>query len=271
MILFVETTGFCMPHTPPYSYAGRFAEIYDRLYQDKPYTEEAQALERVAARNLGSRRLRILDLACGTGSHTLELARLGHTVTGLDHSPDMLSMARSKFAEAGIDVPLVLGDMADLPDLGAGFDLICCLFDSIGYLRENHRILRALEGVRQRLAPGGLLVVEFWHAPAMLRDFSPLRLRRLQLPEAEVLRLAETTLDIPNQLARVTYTFVELHRNGTWARSSEVQVNRFFQVQEMQALLEWAGFTPLEFTNGLDGGPVDQNTWHVAAVARNPA
>ena len=75
-------------------YAGRYAELYDLFYGDKPYAEEA-AFVRDCLRAFGSFRVReILELACGTGRHALELEKLGYQVTATDRSPEMLEVAR---------------------------------------------------------------------------------------------------------------------------------------------------------------------------------
>ena len=78
-----------------------YAQQYDVLYQDKDYDAETDLLERVfAAHGLAGNA--ILDLGCGTGQHALRLARRGYEVTGVDRSPEMLSIARVK-AEQTLD------------------------------------------------------------------------------------------------------------------------------------------------------------------------
>ena len=81
------------------SYLGKHAQYYDLFYRDKPYQEEAKyvadliQLVRPAART-------ILDLGCGTGLRSLEMARLGYQVSGLDQSLSMLAIARQHLVEA---------------------------------------------------------------------------------------------------------------------------------------------------------------------------
>ncbi len=69
---------------------------------------------------------RILDVGCGTGRHSIELARRGYRVTGLDLSEGMLEVARSKAAEAGVEVEWVHGDAVDFA-LDRTFDAAICL------------------------------------------------------------------------------------------------------------------------------------------------
>jgi SAM-dependent methyltransferase len=113
-----------------------FAEWYDRELAGPGITRET------ALRLLGDGPGRLLDVACGTGSHTAEFAKQGWTVTGVDISEDQLRLARDR----GIDV--VQADASDLPFDDAGFDAVVSMwlhtdadgFDSI--LRQIARVLR---------------------------------------------------------------------------------------------------------------------------------
>jgi ubiquinone/menaquinone biosynthesis C-methylase UbiE len=96
-----------------------------------------------------------LDVGCGTGFLALQLAALGHRVTGIDAADEMLALARSKAQEAHLPLALYRGDAERLPFENAGFDLlverhvIWTLPDPSGALAEWRRVLR----------PRGLLVV----------------------------------------------------------------------------------------------------------------
>jgi SAM-dependent methyltransferase len=253
------------------AYTGRHAQLYDLFYRDKPYEQEAafvdDALRRAADGPIAS----VLELACGTGSHALALARKGYRVEGVDSSEDMLAQARSKAVAAGVAADFRAQDMRGLPTPGQPFDAVVCLFDSIGYVATNEGLEQALEGVHRSLRPGGLFLFEFWHAPAMLRNYDPVRVRTWSTAAGEVLRIAETTLDCQKQLARVRYRILELGRDGKYSRFEETQVNRYFMVQEMAAWLASAGLDPLHWYAGFQADePITEETWHVVALARRP-
>jgi SAM-dependent methyltransferase len=253
------------------SYLGRHAELYDLLYEDKPYAEEAGFVHSRLSR-YGAPGRRLLELACGTGSHALNFERLGYSVVATDYSKDMLDVATRKGREASSSVRFEYGDMTAL-DLGAGrFDAAVCLFDAIGYVRTNEALGRVFSGVARHLRPNGLFVFEFWHAAAMLRGYDPVRVRRWETPAGEVLRVSETTLDVAHQLSHVRYTILELGRDGRYARLEETQTNRYFLAQEMAALLSAGGLTPVAWYAGFrDDEIVTTDTWHVVAVARRGA
>jgi SAM-dependent methyltransferase len=251
------------------SYNGRHAELYDLFYEAKDYESEARFVHDCLDRFAEGPSRRVVDLACGTGRHALALERLGHVVIGVDHSASMIDVARRRATSTGAAARFQLGDLARLDVRGAPFDAATCLFDSIGYVGSNEALARTFAGIHATVRPGGLLVFEFWHGAAMLRDFDPVRVRRWETPAGEVLRISETELDCERQLAHVRYGVHEHLRDGTFASFEETQTNRYFLVQEMALWLTSADFQPLAWLDGFSlDGRVTEKTWHVVAVAR---
>lgn len=251
------------------SYIGRHAELYDVFYADKPYDAEAAFIHQCLQSYGAGPTRRLLELACGTGSHALALEKLGYEIVATDYSEDMLACARRKASENSSRVDFRLQDMTKLDVAGAPFDAAVCLFDAIGYVATNDAIESVLKGVHKHLRPDGLFVFEFWHAAAMLRHYDPVRVRRWPIADGELLRISETKLETAKQLSHVTYTIYELRSDGTHSNLKETQTNRYFLVQEMAAQLTANGFTPLRWFAGFaDDENVDEETWHVVAVAR---
>ncbi|MFB3764909.1 MAG: class I SAM-dependent methyltransferase [Methanotrichaceae archaeon] len=251
------------------SYIGRHAELYDLFYKDKPYEQEASFIDQCIKKyGIGSSK-RLLELACGTGSHAFALERLGYKVTATDYSEDMLNCARLKAAKISSSVDFQCQDMRklDLPD--KRFDVAICLFDSIGYVATNEALKNVFEGVYKRLRDGGLFIFEFWHAAAMLCGYDPLRIRRWQTPNGEILRISETSLESARQLAIVAYTIYELRKDGTYSCVEETQINRYFLMQEMAGFLSFSSFKPKKWFAGYtECEDINEDTWHILAVAQ---
>ncbi|WP_165403956.1 class I SAM-dependent methyltransferase [Egicoccus halophilus] len=143
------------------------AAWYDALYdaRGKDYRAEAQALLGVAredGREVGS----LLDVACGTGRHLAVFADEVGELAGLDGSPEMLAVAASRLTR---EVPLVEGDLRAF-DLARTFDVVTCLFSSIGHVADADELDAAVVAMARHVAPGGSLLVEPWLTPERVRD-----------------------------------------------------------------------------------------------------
>lgn len=160
------------------SYLGRHAELYDLFYAEKPYVDEATFVDGLLREHTPDARS-VLELACGTGRHAIELERRGYEIVATDYSADMLACAKRRGESVNSRVRFELADMRRLGECkavrGVKFDAAYALFDSIGYVQTNEAISEVLGGVCDVLVPGGVFVFEFWHAAAMLRSFDPLR------------------------------------------------------------------------------------------------
>src|SRR5258708_4862393 len=198
------------------SYRGRHAALYDIFYADKPYAAEADFVKSRFERFNVPPGAEAIDIACGTGRHAIALAAYGYRVTGVDHSEDMLACARDSAANAAAPIEFHLRDMRNIDLPTRRFQAATCLFDSIGYVATTPEVLQALGSIYEHLDPDGILVLEYWHAAAMLRGYEPVRVRRWRMPETTVERISETRLRPFEQLADVQYTIHELRDDGTY-------------------------------------------------------
>ena len=136
----------------------RSARFYDAVYAFKDYDAECEQLgARIDERLPGARSL--LDVACGTGRH-LACLRTRYDVEGVDLDPELLAVARERLP----DVRLHEADMTGL-HLGRTFDVVTCLFSSIGYARTRKGLRAAVAAMGRHVASPGLLVVEPWIEP----------------------------------------------------------------------------------------------------------
>jgi SAM-dependent methyltransferase len=250
------------------TYRGLFADWYDLFHAQKDYPGEAAFIHQLLQDYGAGPVRRLLDIACGSGKHALALEPKGYQITGVDQSADMIVRARHNAAVLGSRASFLPQDMREL-DAGGPFDAAICLFDSIGYVVTNEGLEQSLGGVGRHLVPGGLFLVEFWHGPAMLLHHDPVRVRRWDIPQGELIRISETRLDVRGQLSRVKYSMIQLNHNGTYATFAEEHVNRYFSVPEMAGWLTGQGFEPLKWFAGFKADEtITSETWHVLAVAR---
>jgi ubiquinone/menaquinone biosynthesis C-methylase UbiE len=219
------------------------AQFYDKVYAFKDYSAEAERLTAIIREHLRSSGNRLLDVACGTGKH-VEHLKAHFEVEGLDINAELLEVAR----QHNPGVPFHQGDMIDF-DLDRRFDVVTCLFSSIGYAKTLDNVKRAVACMARHLVDGGVLVVEpwftpgDWHAPsvhALLIDEPELKIARVNTSFQED-RLSYFDLHYLVGTPEGTEYFVERHELG------------LFEIDEMRAALEEAGLKVTHDAEGLTG------------------
>lgn len=138
-----------------YSY---FASVYDLLTENVEYSRRADYICSLLSEN-GINGGLLLDVACGTGSLSLELAKRGFDVTGVDISREMLSKAQNKMYESGESVLFLCQDMRKL-DLYGTVDCAVCTLDSLNHLTSREDLLQAFKSVSMFLNDGGIFIFD---------------------------------------------------------------------------------------------------------------
>lgn len=126
-------------------------ETTKRPWADRTEAEVDRALAMLGASESG----RVLDLACGTGRHSLELASRGYTVVGVDISPELLEIAENDAGAQSLDASFVKADLREL-DFHDEFDLVLSLNDgAVGYFETEEENRRTFEVIAEALRSGG--------------------------------------------------------------------------------------------------------------------
>jgi len=161
------------------------AKYYDDIYlsQGKNYSTEADKIHRLIQKYKKSQGKLLLDVACGTGIH-IGYFRRYYKVEGLDLDAKMLSVARKKHPKNRF----TQGDMTDF-DLGRQFDIVTCLFSSIGYVQTKTKLHRAIENMVRHILPGGLLLVEPWFTPKQWNPGSVFT-QQVEKPDLKIVRMS---------------------------------------------------------------------------------
>ena len=114
----------------------------------------------------------MLDLCCGPGRHSLEFARRGFRVTGVDRTAHYLTTARAAATREGLTVEFVQEDMRHF-HRPAAFDLALNLFSSFGYFEDVANDLRVLQHLHDSLKSGGQVLLEMAGKEPLARMFQP--------------------------------------------------------------------------------------------------
>jgi len=221
------------------------AELYDLIYSSfKNYSEEAAALAALIRREHPNART-VLDVACGTAEHARLLAGdHGFAVDGLDLDPAFVRIARGKLPRGAV----YEGDMTSFA-LSRRYDVVQCLFSSIGYVRTLENVRRALERFRDHLAPGGIVLVEPWFAPGVMQA-GRVSINTAESNDVRVARMAHT--EVEGRLSRVRFEYLVGRPTGI-EHATEVHELGLFTTDEMLDCFRHAGLVATHDPRGVDG------------------
>src|SRR5215472_17568227 len=152
-----------------------FASDYHLLFEDweASMTRQAAAIKSILDREQPLAGAAVLDCACGIGTQSLGLAKLGFRVTGADVSVGAVQRARSEAAARNLDIPFYVADMRNLGDVPAdGFHAVICMDNALPHLLSAADLTQAAGQIRAKLRTGGTFV-------ASIRDYDAILAQRL--------------------------------------------------------------------------------------------
>lgn len=137
-----------------------FAYVYDIMMGGIPYDEWAEYVKGLLEKDDIKTGSRIVELGCGTGAFTLEMCKLGYKMSGIDLSPDMLSVARDKFAKTDFaDTVFSEQDMQEFT-VPEKVDALVSVCDSINYVIEDGGLDKVFRCAQDSLKSNGVFVVD---------------------------------------------------------------------------------------------------------------
>jgi SAM-dependent methyltransferase len=218
------------------------APYYDLLYSFKNYAGEAVKI-RDLIRKLHPAARSILDVACGTGEHA-KLLSADFAVDGIDLQPEFVGIARGK-------VPAGSFTQADMRnfDLGKKYDVVQCLFSSIGYVTQSEDVVRTLECFARHLATDGIVLVEPWFTPEAWR-VGDIHMLPVDRPDVKICRLSVS--ERRGNLAVVPFHYLIGTANGV-EHIEECHELALYTVAEMTDFFRRAGLSAAYDPAGIIG------------------
>ena len=149
------------------------AQYYDLIYHAiVDYESECNFLERLFKKHSQNKVREILDVGCGTGSHSVILAERGYRVMGIDRSEAMLREARRKISWRHRNIQFEKMDMRRISIKGRKFDAALILFGGFTYLLKDSDVESCFSSIRKHLNIGGLIIFEFWQGSGIFPSAS---------------------------------------------------------------------------------------------------
>ncbi len=233
-------------------------KLYPFMFATERFAMAAEQVDQILALT-GTREGAVLDLCCGPARHSVEFARRGFAVTGVDRSPFLLERARERCIESGIELELVQDDMRTFRRAGA-FDLAVNLFTSFGYFKDENDDLRVLRNICDSLKPGGLFVMDVMSKERIAKLWKDVMIA--DLPGGGRIVQRPEVLDDWTRI-RNTWTVLQDGRYEDFVFEHFVYSGR-----ELKDRLLASGFHSAHLYGDLQGNPYDLNASRLTVLAR---
>lgn len=208
----------------------------------------------------------LLDAGCGPGHYSIELARRGYSVTGLDASPHFIAEAQGQPEASALPVTFIVGDIRTLPP-SLQVDGILCR-GVLNDLTEDAECLWAISSFAGALRQGGLLLfdVRDWQATSARKAREPVTRKIVQTDRGLLTFHSVTQLDESSHRLFITERHTLAGLRGE--QSADYQfVMRCWTEDEVRRRLDLAGFIPLSLLGGYDEGSPLGSTDRIVCIA----
>jgi SAM-dependent methyltransferase len=248
----------------------RWSEYYDAIYKRINYEEECNTLIKIFKEKLGVAPKSILDVACGTGGHSIILAKQGYQVTGVDISEAMLKVAKAKARIEKVNVTYVAQDMRRI-DLGRRFDCAICMFGAFPYNITYRDIEQTFNSVKTHLEDGGAFIFDFANIGG-LRPTSNTYWENVEHEAGVLYRLSHNRFEAESNIFEFNFRFINLRRDGSYETFDETHRLRLFTFPEMCQYLVQNGFEVVQgYSWDQDRAelkPITRSNWRILVVSR---
>lgn len=227
-----------------------FAQYYDALTQNVEYKNRAQQLHRLITKHLPEEMPDhiLLDLACGTGSLSEEMAGLGWDVIGIDGSMEMLGCALDKKFDSGLPIQYLHQDMRKL-DLYGTISVTLCTLDSLNHLPAPEDVDRVFSRVSLFSNPDALFLFDVntaYKHREVLKD----QCFVYDLPEAYIVWQNSLDADAPDSPVTIQLDFFEELEDHRYQRMTETFTERIYSDDQITQMLRKHAFTVVETLDG---------------------
>lgn len=242
----------------------RFSEVYDQMMEEIPYDEWFERLHHYMI-SCGKESGHLCELGCGTGQMTGRFADVGYDVTGIDLSPDMLSIAMQKKKEEQ-NILYLNQNMSDF-SLHKRADVILCICDSLNYLLSEEELLSTFQCVRRYLVEGGLFVFDVKTEFCFQEIMGDLT--RVE-DDGDNTIIWDNLYDSDEKINEYLITiFQKDESDENYRRYDECHVQRAYTLEQIKELLNESGLKLVDCYGADMDGPLTQKDerWYFTAVS----
>lgn len=181
-----------------------FYRYYDAIFCNKDYTKEIRLIFQFSKRFGVGTPQKILEIGCGTGNHTQELAKRGIAIVAVDTDENMIKLAKLKVKEENVRIKYT--SVEKLRD--SNFDLAVAMFNVVTYIRDMPSLASFMNAVAKRINEGGIFIFDCWNGVAAIKDPPSLK-RGLVKKNGKIISYTVRPItDLFNQVTTLTYDIV---------------------------------------------------------------
>jgi glycine/sarcosine N-methyltransferase len=232
-------------------FAANFHLIFENW--EASMARQAGALGPLLQRECGAG-VAVLDCACGIGTQSLGLAKLGFSVTGSDLSGGAVQRARSEAAARGLNIPFHVADMRKLDQAPIGiFDAVICMDNSLPHLLSEADLAEAAGQIRAKLRTGGTLVASIRDYDELLRD-RPAVQGPAFFSDAGKRRVVFQLWDWQDERRYIFHMYITRQTADGWANFHGASTYRAVLRDEITRILASRGFTAVRWQFPAESG-----------------
>ncbi len=237
-----------------------FANIYDELiYEDINYDKVADKIINICREN-NLKFEDYLDLACGTGNVSINVAKYFKTVYAVDLSDDMLNVAFDKFKKNKIKAKVICQDMCEL-SLNKRFDLITSVLDSTNYITEDEDLLNYFSSVYEHLKENGIFIFDinsYYKLSTVLGN------NIYTYSSEEIFYTWENSFE--DDVLNMFLTFFVKTENELYKRFEEEHFERAYKESYIENILKKCNFRIINKFSGYSDEEVNENSERILYI-----
>ena len=242
-----------------------FARYYDQLTANIDYKGRAEYFGQIIRRFDQTDNNILLDLACGTGSISEEMARQGFDVIGVDLSDEMLGIAIEKKFDSGLNIQYLCQDMRNI-DMFGTIGITICALDSINHLSTAEDVRQVFEKVALFAEPKGLFIFD---VNTLYKHRNILANNTFTYETDSVYCVWENSLDPKTDEVKMELVFFEKEENGLWSRSSDSFSEKAYSEELIEQLLDECGLELVAKYGDDSFEPPKEDPQRIVYVARS--
>ena len=242
-----------------------YSEYYDLIYKEKDYRNECERILNFLKKKKVNK---VLEIGCGTCSHSIILAKENFQIVGIDNSLEMLKVAKKKISHHNLsNIQLIEGNAEKINKfIHEKFDVVLILFNVVGYLSNLESFINK---IRSFLNINSTLIFDFWHQEAIEFNGPRKTTKIFKRDDSELERISQGVINSKKKIVEIKVECSIFKNKKFIGKTTEVHELRYYCVDYLRRIITKNGFKIEKFEDfkTKNIGPQKKN-WSAYCVAK---